>query len=158
MGKQQEVNWKATYIALAIVSIIILAISVPTAINKTSIKNWPTTEGIVINHQVMSQQGQNGIEFYPVIYYNYQVNGIDYQSTSITHSNERTVYSSEADANNSNVFRQYPINAQVLVHYDPANPDKSALEVGTGMFNLFFIYWFTFSKYKNQARNQQSYK
>lgn len=93
---------------------------------KQAAQNWPSTMGTVLMSTVQSKRTGNSTSTYPVVVYQYEVNGIPYQSQRIKAGeqffNMRVIGQAQATA------ARYAVGAQVMVYYNPANPAESALE------------------------------
>jgi len=93
---------------------------------KQAAQSWQSTMGTVLSSSVQSRRSGNSTSTYPVVVYQYQVNGQMHQSQTIKAGeqffNVRII--GEAQATSA----RYPVGAQVLVYYNPANPKESALE------------------------------
>lgn len=62
----------------------------------------------------------------PVVVYQYQVDGKDYQGQTIRAGEQ--FLSIRVMGSAQDTTARYPIGAQVMVYYNPANPAESALE------------------------------
>ena len=93
---------------------------------KEAAQTWPGTMGVVLSSSVQSRRSGNSTSTYPVVIYQYQVNGKPYQGQTIKAGeqffNVRVIGEAQATAN------RYPVGAQVMVYYNPAKPQESALE------------------------------
>jgi hypothetical protein len=93
---------------------------------KQAAQAWPSTMGTVLMSTVQSKRTGNSTSIYPVVVYQYEVNGVSYQSQRIKAGeqffNVRVMGQAQATA------ARYPVGAQVMVYYNPANPAESALE------------------------------
>ena len=93
---------------------------------KEAAQSWPGTMGRVLMSSVQSKHTGKSISVYPVVVYQYEVNGRVYQSQTIKAGeqffNVRIIGQAQETVN------RYPIGAQVMVYYNPANPQESALE------------------------------
>ena len=93
---------------------------------KQAAQSWPGTMGTVLSSSVQSRRSGNSTSTYPVVVYQYEVNGKSYQSQVIKAGeqffNIRIIGQAQETVN------RYPIGAQVMVYYNPANPQESALE------------------------------
>lgn len=93
---------------------------------KEAAQSWSGTMGTVLTSTVQSKRTGNSTSTYPVVVYQYEVNGKSYQSQTIKAGeqffNVRILGEAQATAN------RYPVGAQVMVYYNPANPQESALE------------------------------
>ena len=93
---------------------------------KQAAQTWPGTMGTVLSSSVQSRRSGNSISTYPVVVYQYSVNGQNYQNQTIKAGeqffNVRIIGEAQAAA------ARDPVGAQVMVYYNPANPQESALE------------------------------
>ena len=93
---------------------------------KQAAQSWSSTIGAVLMSSVQSRRSGNSTSIYPVVVYQYSVNGQSYQSQTIKAGeqffNVRVIGQAEE------TVRRYPIGAQVMVYYNPENPQQSALE------------------------------
>ncbi len=98
--------------------------------------SWPAAPGVILGCQVTQERpiaalfapgNPSQSRYYtPRVHYRYPV-GRDYDGTRIRFGalNFRTRAAAEA------VVQPYPVNAPVMVRYDPANPAESVLELQT---------------------------
>jgi hypothetical protein len=93
---------------------------------KQAAQAWPGTMGTVLMSSVQTKHTGKNLSIYPVVVYQYQVNGQTYQNQTIKageqYFNVRIMGQAQETVN------KYPIGAQVMVYYNPANPQDSALE------------------------------
>ncbi len=93
---------------------------------KETAQSWPGTMGTILMSSVQSKHTGRSLSIYPVVVYQYEVNGKKYQSQTIKageqYFNVRIMGQAQETVN------RYPIGAQVMVYYNPANPQDSALE------------------------------
>lgn len=87
---------------------------------------WPATTGTVLMSSVQSRRSGRSHSTYPVIVYQYVVNGQSFQSQTIR-AGEQYMNVRVAGQAQATVAR-YPIGSTVTVYYDSANPANSALE------------------------------
>ncbi|MBK7452393.1 MAG: DUF3592 domain-containing protein [Anaerolineales bacterium] len=89
-------------------------------------QSWLSTTGTVLMSSVQSRRSGNSTSTFPVVVYQYEVNGKTHQSQTIKAGeqfmNVRVLGQANATA------ARYPIGANVTVYYNPANPAESALE------------------------------
>ena len=89
-------------------------------------QSWPSVTGTVLMSSVQWGSGSHSGSSYPVVVYQYTVNGQSYQSQTIKageqYLNVRVMGQAQA------TVVRYPIGANVTVYYNPANPAESALE------------------------------
>jgi hypothetical protein len=93
---------------------------------KETAQVWPGTMGTVLMSSVQSSRTGNSTSTYPVIVYQYQVNGQTYQSQTIKAGEQYFNVRLSGDAQKT--VDRYPIGAQVMVYYNPTSPKDSALE------------------------------
>ena len=90
-------------------------------------QSWPSTSGVVLMSSVQSRRSGRSYSTYPVVVYQYAVNGQSYQSQTIKAGeqflNVRVIGQAQA------TVARYPIGANVTVYYKPATPAESALEI-----------------------------
>ena len=93
---------------------------------RASAQSWPSTAGIVLASSVQVRRSNRSRSEYPVVVYQYEVNGKSYQGQRIKASDKfiSVRISGEAQA----TVARYPAGARVTVYYDPNNPSESALE------------------------------
>jgi Protein of unknown function (DUF3592) len=74
----------------------------------------------------------------PIIKYTYIANNRNYQGDTIYWGDDK---SSSQVSYTDDVISRYPKNKRITVHYDPMNPQRSVLEVGTSevTFTLIII-------------------
>lgn len=93
---------------------------------KDAAQSWPGVMGTVLSSSVQSRRSGNSTSTYPVVVYQYQVNGKVFQGQTIKAGeqffNVRIIGEAQATAD------RYPGGAQVMVYYNPVNPQESALE------------------------------
>lgn len=86
-------------------------------------QTWRTTTGTVMMSSV--QSGHRGSR-YPVVVYQYEVNGKSHQSQIIKAGEQYLNISFAGQA--QEIVNRYPIGTTVTVYYNPDNPAESALE------------------------------
>jgi hypothetical protein len=93
---------------------------------RQSTQTWHSTTGTILMSSVQSSYSGRSHSTYPVVVYQYEVNGQRYQSQRIKAGeqflNVRVIGQAEATVN------RYPIGATATVYYNPANPSESVLE------------------------------
>ena len=93
---------------------------------KEAAQTWPGTMGTVLSSSVQSRRSGNSTSTYPVVIYQYQVSGQTYQGQTIKAGEQFFSVRIMGDAQAT--VARYPIGAQVMVYYNPADPKESALE------------------------------
>ena len=93
---------------------------------RQSAQSWLSTTGMVLMSTVQTRRSGRSITTFPVVVYQYEVNGKTFQGKTIKvgeqYLNVRILGQAQATAD------RYPVGATVTVYYDPANPAESALE------------------------------
>jgi len=89
-------------------------------------QTWPSTMGTVLSSNVQFRRSGNSTSVYPVVIYQYQVSGQTYQGQTLKAGEQFFSVRIMGDAHAT--VARYPIGAQVMVYYNPANPKESALE------------------------------
>jgi hypothetical protein len=93
---------------------------------RQSAQSWLSTTGMVLMSSVQSRRSGNSTSTFPVVVYQYEVNGKTYQSQTVKAGeqfmNVRILGQAQETAD------RYPVGANVTVYYNPANPAESALE------------------------------
>jgi hypothetical protein len=90
-------------------------------------QNWSSTNGTILMSSVQSSRSSTGgYSTYPVVVYQYQVNGKSYQSQTIRVGDKFLKVNISSKAQET--VNKYPIGAKVTVYYDPNNPAECALE------------------------------
>jgi hypothetical protein len=93
---------------------------------RQSTQTWQITTGTVLMSSVQSSYSGRSHSTYPVVVYQYEVNGERYQSQRIKAGeqfiNVRVIGQAEA------TVTKYPIGATVTVYYNPSNPAEAVLE------------------------------
>lgn len=101
-------------------------------------RNWAMTMGKILSSEVEARrshdsEGGTRTSYYPVVFYEYQVDGRSYRSNKITLGFEVGGAASRAQ---SKVMQYMPGN-QVAVYYNPLNPIEAALEKTSPSSNIF---------------------
>lgn len=98
---------------------------------------WPSVEGRVVETGVAASGSGRASHYYtPVVRYEYRVGGRMWRNASI-YLTAIQDYDNAAGARE--FLRAYPVGAAVPVHYDPANPQDSALLIDSQGGPMIFI-------------------
>ncbi|HCK67113.1 MAG TPA: hypothetical protein DHW49_12690 [Anaerolineae bacterium] len=90
-------------------------------------QNWSSTTATILMSSVQtSHSSTGGSSVYPVIVYQYEVNGKTYQSQTVRVGDKFLKVNIPSQAQKT--VDKYPIGAKVTVYYDPNNPAECALE------------------------------
>lgn len=93
---------------------------------KQSAQDWSSTMGVVITSTIRISRTGNSRSEIPVVVYQYQVNDKPYTGQVIKAGEQFFSVRLMGDAQKT--IARYPVGAQVMVHYNPENPQESALE------------------------------
>jgi hypothetical protein len=101
-------------------------------------QGWPSTVGQINESRVAhsthtDSEGDSSDSYTPYVTYTYQVAGQAYTGKDITFGFKQG-YSNASKA--QAVVGKYPLDAQVSVYYDPADPQKAVLERQAGGFGV----------------------
>ncbi|MCG6157513.1 DUF3592 domain-containing protein [Rubinisphaera margarita] len=88
---------------------------------------WPTTEGRVISSTVQTKHGTGGdpSRYFPVVEYEYTVNGESLRGDRISYDTQLMAQSSAAA-----IAKRYAAGREVTVFYDPDAPADSVIDPG----------------------------
>jgi len=90
---------------------------------------WPTAAGTVLTSEVVPVQVMGNTMLTPAVTYSYEVGGQTLQSGGLRVGKPR--YFNKPDKAAA-LAAQYPVGSQVTVHYDPATPANTALDLAIG--------------------------
>ena len=93
---------------------------------KEAAQSWTGTMGTVLMSSVQVRRTGTSRSEFPVVVYQYQVNGQAFQGQTIKAGEQ--FFSVRVLGQAHETVRRYPPGAQVMVYYNPANPEESALE------------------------------
>lgn len=93
---------------------------------KEAAQSWRGTMGVVLSSSVQVRRTGKSSSDIPVVVYQYQVNGQTYQGQTIKAGEQ--FFNIRIIGQAQETVRRYPVGAQVMVYYNPANPQESALE------------------------------
>lgn len=93
---------------------------------KQAAQNWSSTMGVVIASTVQVKRTYKSRSEIPVVVYQYQVDGKPYTGRVVKAGEQFFSVRLYGDAQKT--IARYPVGAQVMVYYNPANPAESALE------------------------------
>lgn len=104
---------------------ILLGIIFSTLRGVAKASNWSSTMGTVIYSAIESRTSGDSTANYPVVHYTYQVMGQTLQGRKIMPGPEA------GGVGSKKIVARYPVDAQVMVYYDPNNPSDAVLERST---------------------------
>lgn len=93
---------------------------------KQAAQDWSSTMGVVITSTVQVKRSYKSRSEIPVVVYQYQVDGKPYTGQVVKAGEQFFSLRIYGDAQKT--IARYPVGAQVMVYYNPANPAESALE------------------------------
>ena len=93
---------------------------------KATAQSWSSTMGVVTMSTIQIRRTSRSRSEVPVVGYQYQVNGQAYTGGTIKAGEQYFNVRLYGDAQKT--IARYPVGAQVMVYYNPANPAESALE------------------------------
>lgn len=93
---------------------------------KQAAQSWSSTMGAVVMSTIQVKRTSRSRSEIPVVVYQYQVNGTPYTGQIIKAGEQYFSVRLYGDAQKT--IARYPVGAQVMVYYNPANPAESALE------------------------------
>jgi len=93
---------------------------------KQAAQSWLSTSGTVLISTVQSRRSGNSTTVFPVVVYQYEVDGKGYQGKTIKAGEQYLNVRIYGQAQETSA--RYPVGATVTVYYNPANPAESALE------------------------------
>lgn len=95
-------------------------------------ESWPSVEGEVISTKVRMSVSRVGdaahrtYEYYPVIQYKYEVNGIEYAGERYQLGTTMEKFKEKKDA--TEMARGYPTGSKIPIYYDPNDPSGAVIE------------------------------
>jgi hypothetical protein len=117
------------FFAVLVVGLISIAVAVKHFMKaKTAAETWLTASGVILSSNLdlkirRSSKGHTVHTYQPQVSYEYTVMGQSYTGDHISFGSG--CYNS---IKTDKIIAAYPKDAQVTVHYDPADPSKSVLE------------------------------
>ena len=95
--------------------------------------SWPSVQGTITNAWVETQvhkddDGSKTISHFPRWEYEFAVSGMTYTSQKIRFG---ITGRSDSESDARERLKQYPLNSEVWVFYNPSNPEEAVLVTGT---------------------------
>jgi hypothetical protein len=101
-------------------------------------RDWPKTQGIVVNSSVEEWfSARGGYSYTLVANYRYDVGGKRYAGNRVRLVNQRQPGDQQQGL--QELAKVAPAGKSCVVYYDPANPTKSCLLPGTSSFHIVFL-------------------
>jgi tetratricopeptide (TPR) repeat protein len=98
-------------------------------------KNWSTTVGKVISSEVIRDTSGKRPIYIPKVFYEYSVTGNKYSSNEVSIGH----WDSSSPKGAQKIVNRYPTGKDVIVYYDPDNPEDAVLEPGTSIGDYTLI-------------------
>ncbi|OVE76478.1 hypothetical protein BVX98_05730 [bacterium F11] len=125
---------KGVFLIFAIIGIGALIWGTTSYKKAQEAKGWPTTEGKIISSEVDSHWSRTGtgtnrrskMMYDAKVVFEYSVEGRVYTSNKVSFGE----YSSSSRRSAQKVVEKYPPNKDVIVFFDPVNPEMAILEPG----------------------------
>jgi hypothetical protein len=122
-----------------IIAVVFLGIILRARGKVRASKSWSSTTARIQASDVETRRSRSGSGYstshYPVVIYEYVVNGQRFQSRRVRFGSE-IGYGFRRMA--ENIAAKYPNGSLVSVFYDPANPTEAVLEQSAGGSNMLF--------------------
>ena len=115
--------------------LISLGLYIWVAATESAAQSWPTATGEVVESKVERVSGRN-VAYAPVIHYRYEVDGTVYRGRKIELTDHPNFGSAEEAADYA---AHFPPGAEVIVHYDPADPATAALYI-TSSRTIIYVF------------------
>lgn len=93
-------------------------------ITSRSYGDWQSTRGVVTVSQLINQSTLPAENHSSQVIYDYEVDGVTYRSTTISHG-----FADGSLSAGHNLVETYPKGTEVTVYYDPYNPEDSVLKL-----------------------------
>lgn len=124
-------------IPFVVVALVLLVMGLRGRHRAAASLDWPSTTGMVLSSAVearrsSSSRGGYTTSYYPVIFYEYQVDGRVYRSNQLQLGGAIGGMVSLAQRK----VMAYPAGGRVHVYYDPQNPAQAFLEKGSTSSNI----------------------
>ena len=115
-----------------------------TIYRQTKAESYPTTTGIVTgaevsHHTSTDSEGRTTTTHRADITFRFEVDGRAYTGDTYRYGAMSTSDRSYV----ASVLERYPVNSEVIVHYNPADPSDAVLEVGVSGMELLFLLFLT---------------
>lgn len=117
-----------------VIGLILLVWTISQLVKLRMSHGWPSTMGSVIESKIQTGDYRRGgnYKYQPMVHYKYIVQGQNYTSSRITI--EDASYDDVTVP--QQIIDKYPLNKQVVIHYNPSDPQDAVLE-----FDMNGIYY-----------------
>lgn len=141
-----ETNGPAALGLAAVIGILFMLVGGATyAVNANAISNAETTEATVVATEIGESVSPDSVgkNYYPVVFYNYTVDGQEYEGSNLRSGSGRQVggrFWAE------DIVDEYEVGEAITVHYTPSDPSNSFIKnsmplypYGLIVFGLLFF-------------------
>ena len=87
---------------------------------------WPSVTGRIVSAEVGKNPSNQGLRYWPIVRYEYQVEGVDYNGDTLGFGQNGNGNLGMASA----LVAQYPAGQEAKIFYDPKSPKISCLQPG----------------------------
>ncbi len=103
-----------------IIATVFMLATLWNAISAVESKRWPEAPGVISASYVeKSYIADEGTQYTPIVVYRYRIGGLDYIGKRISFGNS-----------NASITKKYRSGQEVIVRYNPENPEQCVLEPG----------------------------
>lgn len=129
-------------VLIIVCSLIILLYGVYLTFKSRSTKEWSKTKGVVIKSEVYKETTPSGMDgtslsFKTLIEYKYKADDEEHISKRVFYGD---TIGTSLPFKSKKLIKQYPIDSEVIVYYNPVNPKESVLQKGLN-FIIIEIYF-----------------
>jgi hypothetical protein len=104
-------------------------------------QSFAQTQGVIVCSEIVRNQGSDGPTYSAEIQYRFEVGGRSFEGDRYAY----TAWSSSDRGHARKIVERHPVGSGVVVHYDPADPAESVLDVtGNAFPRLLFIFLIPF--------------
>ncbi|MBN8471006.1 DUF3592 domain-containing protein [Corallococcus exiguus] len=109
--------------------------------SEQALLSWPTVPGRMLAISVVEGSKKNSRYWHVKPQYAYEVDGRSYTGETLSNVSHREllIWNPEPSPELKAYLTRYPVGATVPVHYRPADPEDSVLEVNTGAARGFAL-------------------
>ena len=116
-------------VVFLIIGLVLLVVGISQGKKAKDAEAWPTTQGVMLssglkeNRHYDSETHRTSVTYEPQVQYQYSIMGQTYQGDHLAFGKASYNYNTAAKK-----IAPYAQGANVVVHYDPADPSKAVLE------------------------------
>ena len=144
MTKFKQINRSSNWTIFGVLVIFSLIGLIPIysyykqVLNMLDSKNWPSTNGMIVDSEMTQSQGEYGFKFTPHIIYKYKVEKELYQNNVYSYGAKLSGDHKDAEA----TLNQFKKGKRVTVYYNPKKPQIAVLQ--TGFYFTPILYFLLF--------------